>query len=114
MNEFGVVNKGCAVCVFKNTAKREELLKTKYTWKNRSLVSKYLQLNISRPPKVWWSVVPAAPPPAERAGLPGDAPRFWPSLPVRVGRRDAAGTAVATKAILHGNHRGQLTSSPPK
>lgn len=71
MNEFGVVNKGCTSCNFKNTAKNEKLHKTNYTWKNGSVVSKYLQLNIYRPPKVWWPVVRALPAPRGEGELRG-------------------------------------------
>lgn len=57
MNEFGVVNKGCISCNFKNTVKNEKFYKINYIWKNGFVFLKYLQFNIYRLFKVWWLVV---------------------------------------------------------
>lgn len=45
-------------------------------------------------------------------GLLGDGPGFSPSLPVSVGSRDVAMRTVSTKAVLHGNHRDEVTFPP--
>lgn len=83
--------KRCTSGNFKNTAKRRN--SRKYTWKNCSRVSKYLQLNIYRPPKVWWLVVLALPASVRRQRAVGVG-RFW--------ERHRASPSLLSRLVLAG------------
>lgn len=98
-----------------NCCQREKRRKKHHTGKNNRLLSKYLQLNMYRPPKVCWSVVRALLAPRGEGGHPraagagpgllrGPGPLLAFPL-VSFGSREEAVRTISTRAILHGNRR---------